>query len=86
MSRCRYNADACPYCSTTYGQFRTGLTYRAVFEMLMDWSADPRDWHVGKTRGPVLGKWFEIKRQLWQRHVDAECERHPKNVAALAAE
>lgn len=85
MSRSRYNADRCPHCACTYRAFRTGFTYQAVFELLMDYSEDTADWKY-KRRGTILGKWHQMKRELWQRHIDVDCEQHPNNIAALAAE
>lgn len=61
--------DDCPFCGLRYRQFRTGLTYKDVFDMLWSGSADPKDWQY-KRRGTVLGKWREIKLSLWGRHLD----------------
>lgn len=72
MSRYKGNNDACPHCGTLYKRFRTGLTYQDVFTMLKDYSDDRADWKY-KRRGTVLGKWHQHKKELWQRHLDAEC-------------
>lgn len=72
MSRYRGNHDACPHCGTRYGRFRTGLTYQDAWEMLADHSDDRADWKY-KRRGTVLGKWHQHKKELWQRHMEAEC-------------
>ena len=53
----------------TYRQFRTGLTYRDVYEMLCVNSDDPKNWRY-KRRGTVLGFWHQIKLQLWERYQD----------------
>lgn len=71
MSRYSGNSQECPGCGVTYGDFRTGLTYREVRQMLWDYSPDPAEWTY-KRRGTVLGNWFAIKQQLWARHVE-EC-------------
>lgn len=72
MSRYRGNGESCPHCGVTYGTFRTGLNYHAVHELLKDYSEDPRDWRY-KRRGTVLGKWHQIKKELFARHCTAEC-------------
>lgn len=54
-----------------YDQFRTGLTYHDVWEMLRDESDDPRDWRH-KKRGTILGAWHEIKLQLYHQAMDLE--------------
>jgi hypothetical protein len=49
----------------TYGETRTGITYRDVWLML---------WHATefryKRRGTVLGLWHEIKKSEWTRHLE----------------
>lgn len=52
-----------------YEEFRTGLTYRQVYQMLWSPSDDPRQWRY-KRRGTVLGFWHEIKEQLYARYID----------------
>jgi len=39
--------------------------------MLLDSHEDPKLWRY-KRRGTVLGKWHQIKLELWERH-DYEC-------------
>jgi hypothetical protein len=73
VSRYRGNADACPHCQLTYGRFRTGLTYRDVFVMLTP--CGDHVTHRYRRRGSVLGFWFQLKRELWARHVDVECNQ-----------
>lgn len=53
-----------------YDQFRTGLTYSEVREMLRCDSDDRSQWRY-KTRGVVLGMWHEIKLQLYMQLMDA---------------
>jgi hypothetical protein len=36
--------------------------------MLWSYSDDPRDWRY-KRRNTVLGKWCQIKQQLWEEHI-----------------
>jgi len=63
VSRYCGNAARCPGCGITYGDFRTGLTYREVWQML---------WHRTeyryKRRGTVLGLWHSIKKSEWEHH------------------
>lgn len=47
-----------------YDTFRTGLSYRAVWEMLKDESEDSADWRY-KSRGVILGMWHELKMQMY---------------------
>jgi hypothetical protein len=54
----------------TYAEFRTGLSYRDVYQMLWSGSDDPRDWRY-KGRHTVLGLWHQLKQQLWQQYLDA---------------
>lgn len=72
MSRYKGNAERCPGCKITYKRFTTGFTYDQVKQMLWDNSTDSADWKY-KRRGTVLGMWFSIKQELWERHKD-ECE------------
>jgi hypothetical protein len=47
-----------------YDEFRTGFTFRDIRQMLWSFDEDPRTWrHV--TRHTVLGKWREIKQEMW---------------------
>jgi hypothetical protein len=73
VSRYHGNHDKCPVCGLTYGEFRTGMSYREVFGFLMDNSDDPADWH-NKSRHTVLGKWHELKKQWWAHHLE-ECAK-----------
>ena len=52
-----------------YDSFRTGLTYRDVWEMLRDDSESSASWRH-KRRGTILGMWHELKLQLYFRAVD----------------
>jgi hypothetical protein len=60
--------SVCPYCGARYSKLRTGLTYKDVYGMLWSYSDDPRDWRY-KRRNTVLGKWCQIKQQLWEEHI-----------------
>lgn len=53
-----------------YDKFRTGLTYDDVKAMFYDNSDDPKDWKY-KRRGTVLGKWHQIKMELYERAIEA---------------
>lgn len=58
----------CPYCGLRYKRLRTGLDYRAVFEMLWSYNDDPATWRH-KRRNTVLGKWHQIKMSIWDQHL-----------------
>lgn len=66
----------------TYAEFRTGLCYRDVYQMLWSGSDDPRDWRY-KRRHTVLGFWRQLKLQLWQQYLDAV---DGESVAAASAD
>ena len=50
-----------------YREFRTGLTFRDVRQMLWSYSDNPKDW-PNVTRHTVLGKWWEIKLEMWHTY------------------
>lgn len=60
----------------TFEQFRTGLTFADVRQMLWVNSEDTADFKH-KRRGTVLGYWRQLKLQMW----DEFCERNPDRVA-----
>ncbi len=60
-------------CGLNYDDFRTGLRYRDVFEMLWVPDNSPQKWKQ-KRRHSVLGKWHEIKQKMWSQHKKF-CER-----------
>lgn len=50
-----------------YKKFRTGFTFKEIRQMLWSYSSNPRDWkHI--TRHTVLGKWHEIKLEMWNQY------------------
>lgn len=49
-----------------YDEFRTGLTYRDVWEMMRNDDEDRSTWKY-KRRGTVLGAWHQLKLQLYER-------------------
>lgn len=54
-----------------YKAFRTGYTYHEVSDML--WYSDP--WHCAhhtRRRHSVLGKWREIKKEMWDFYQNAK--------------
>lgn len=53
----------------SYDEFRTGLTYRDIYQMLWVHSEDSSQWKY-KGRHTVLGFWRELKLQLWERMQD----------------
>ena len=70
---------------TPYHQFRTGLTYQEVSDMIWSYSDDPANWHPScaktikykkgqlvKTPGrrhTILGKWHEIKQEMYREYL-----------------
>ena len=63
----------CPYCGFSYKRdLRTQQTFRSVKDLLWSYSTDPKDWQY-KRRHTVLGKWHQLKMQLWNEHI-ACCE------------
>jgi hypothetical protein len=71
MSRYHGNEDECPVCGLKYRQLRTGYSYQDVFLMLWRGEDDPSEW-VYKKRNTVLGKWHQIKQEMWSWHL-REC-------------
>lgn len=69
MSRYAGNDERCPSCGMTYGEMRTGLTYRDVWLFMWNAPGTPEDEWTYKRRGTVLGKWHQIKRELWDEHL-----------------
>ena len=59
----------CPHCGMKYDDFKTGLDFEAVKDMLWIQDSNPEYWRH-KRRGSVLGLWFEIKRSMWADHQD----------------
>jgi hypothetical protein len=53
-----------------YEQFRTGLTYRDVYQLLWSWSDDRRTWRH-KRRRTVLGYWRQLKREMYAHYENA---------------
>ena len=56
-------------CGMTYDAFRTGLTFREVWQMLWVNSEDSSEWKY-KRRHTVLGLWHQIKKQMWAEHLE----------------
>jgi hypothetical protein len=54
----------------SYDDFRTGLTFREVRQMLWVNNDDPETWRY-KRRRTVLGFWHQLKLQLWAQYLDA---------------
>lgn len=73
MSRWHGVRQRCPSCKLRYGQFKTGLTYRDVWDWLRTEGDDSSTWRY-KRRNTVLGKWHQHKLELWELH-KRECRR-----------
>ena len=63
--------EKCPHCGWLYSELRTGLTYHEVSETL--WAEVVTGDRRHKTRHTVLGRWHEIKRKMWDAHLE-ECQ------------
>ena len=65
--------DVCPYCGLPYDDFRTGMTFKEVRSLFWVEDEDPAAWKY-KRRHTVLGKWRQIKLELFSEHINY-CER-----------
>lgn len=59
-----------------YKAFRTGLTYNDVFRMLWSHSEDASTWRH-KSRGSVLGKWRQIKLEMYAAYLELATAPRP---------
>lgn len=66
--------EKCPWCGITYGAFKTGYCYGDIFAMFWVDDEDPSTW-ANKRRRTVLGRWMQIKLEMWESH-KRECEAH----------
>jgi hypothetical protein len=53
------------------------MTYRDVYLMFWDCSTDTSEWKY-KRPGTILGKWHQIKKEMFERHTEYECR--PENL------
>jgi len=61
-----------------YHNFRTGLTYQEVSDMVWSHSDDPVTWplaHHTRRRHAVLGKWKQIKQELYRQYTENMTEQ-----------
>lgn len=58
----------CSLCGLSYDQFRTNLTYSEVQNLFWSTDTDTQTWKY-KRRNTVLGKWHQIKLELWAGHL-----------------
>lgn len=61
----------CEACGISYQDFRTGLTFAEVRNMMFVGSDDCGQWRH-KRRHSVLGFWHELKLQAWLYHLNME--------------
>ena len=59
----------CESCGLDYDNFETGENYQSVYDSLWKASDDPADW-LNKGRHTVLGRWHEIKQEMWRDHLE----------------
>lgn len=77
MSYYRGNNEQCPHCHITYGELKTGFTFKEVYHMIYT--------RPYKRRRGVLGAWYELKQSLWEYHTEhGGCPEDPRNVEACA--
>ena len=63
-----------------YRQMKTHLTFDEVFWMIRSPSDDSSDWPKGISRHTVLGKWHQVKLEMWdhlqqsKNRVELTCE------------
>jgi hypothetical protein len=62
-------AAASAYRVPTYEEFRTGLTFRTVRQLLWSSSDDPTTWRYRRRR-TVLGFWHQLKQQLYAQMME----------------
>jgi hypothetical protein len=72
------NGDFCPICGLEYKDLRTKLTFKKVYSMFWTDSEDSNQWRY-KRRHTILGKWHQIKKEMWQEHLHM-CKQLEKNV------
>lgn len=68
------NEMCCPNCGIDYRNFRTGFSYADVYAMLWKPSHDSDEW-MYKRRNTILGKWHQIKQEMWTHHLE-NCEEN----------
>jgi hypothetical protein len=51
-------------CGASYDEYRTGMSFAQVKELMWNASEDPRDWRW-RGRRAVLGLWRELKLGFW---------------------
>lgn len=61
--------QTCPYCGMEYDDFRTGETFATIKESMYVSSEDPTRWKYKRRHG-VLGRWHDLKQELWRSHID----------------
>jgi hypothetical protein len=50
-----------------YSEFRTGLSYGDIYQMLWSHDPNPRTWRY-KTRGVILRYWCRLKREMYEQY------------------
>lgn len=56
----------------SYYEFRTGIRYQEVSDMVWSYQDDPATWplaHHTKRRHTVLGKWRQIKQEMYAEYL-----------------
>jgi len=61
--------QTCPYCGLEYDDFKTGESFATIKESMYVADADPSKWKYKRRHG-VLGRWHDLKQELWRSHID----------------
>lgn len=68
------NEMCCSNCGIAYRDFRTGFDYADIYAMLWMPEHDPSKW-ICKRRNTILGKWHQLKQEMWNDHLES-CEEN----------
>jgi len=52
-----------------YRDLKTGLSFAEVKKLMFDNEPDPKNWKY-KRRNTVLGYWHELKKEMWDHHIE----------------
>jgi len=61
--------QTCPHCGLEYDDFKTGESFGSIKDSMFVASEDPSRWKYKRRHG-VLGRWHDLKQELWRNHID----------------
>lgn len=76
------NDMVCPTCGIHYNDFRTGFIFADIFAMFWRPEHDPKQW-VYKRRNTILGRWHQIKKEMWEEHLEQCIGFTPKEIEEI---